>query len=90
MSVEFVIKSDNFYIFTCPHCGLYIQVHKDEINCRIFRHAIYKNNFLQINPHTSEDECNKLKETGQVYGCTKPFMLVKYNDQYMVQICGYI
>lgn len=80
---------DNDYIFKCPHCDMYIQVHKDQVNCKIFRHAVYKNNYSPVNPHAPKQECDMLVETGQVYGCCKPFRLVFSND-IVVEICDYI
>jgi len=86
-----VILENDFYVFKCPHCQQYVQVHKNEINCRIFRHAVYKNNMVPISPHASKDQCDNLVATDQVYGCAKPFMLSRNTDNdFVVEICGYI
>ena len=69
----------------CPHCHCQILI--EAINCRIFRHAVYKHNGEPINPHASEDECNRLVEEDRVLGCAKPFRL---NDQNQPEICDYI
>ena len=33
-------------IVTCPHCQQFIEVL--ELNCKIFRHGIYKKNFTAV------------------------------------------
>ena len=91
MSDNTVVLVKDFYIFKCPHCDLYTQVHKNEINCLIFRHAAFKTNMLPINPHAPKEVCDNLLETQQVYGCAKPFILIKGDkDYFTVDICGYI
>jgi hypothetical protein len=74
----------------CPHCNEVFIVAENEINCAIFRHAVYKNNYLPINPHESKDNCDKMKEQDIVYGCTKPFKIVKKDEKYSTEICDYI
>lgn len=68
----------------CPHCGLSSYI--DAINCKIFRHAVYKNNFQFIPPHAPEQVCRELVEKDQVYGCAKPFWF----DGYELRVCGWI
>lgn len=87
MSVQNI---DNFYIFNCPHCNQKIQVGKDEVNCRIFRCGIYKNNCKPIPPHTSKDECDRLKNNNLIYGCSKPFKFVTIDKINSINICDYI
>lgn len=79
----------------CPHCNTMIEV--IELNCKIFRCGIYKNNFEQIDPHLNKEECDRLYNNGLIYGCSKPFMvIVKINDEdnlkieYDSVICDYI
>ena len=78
----------------CPHCNIMIEI--IELNCKIFRCGIYKNNFQQIDPHMSENECNELLKNDSIFGCSKPFMIiVKQNDstnniEYESIICDYI
>ena len=45
---------------TCPHCQDVIIVNESQINCSIFRHAVYKNTMQQISPHESKINCDKL------------------------------
>jgi len=62
-------------IISCPHCNQSIEV--IEINCRIFRCGILKSNFTQIHPHLPKSECDRLFNEQLIYGCGKPFKLVK-------------
>jgi hypothetical protein len=69
----------------CPHCHLIVWI--EQINCRIFRHAVYKENDEPIPPHSSQEECERLVAEDKVWGCAKPFRL---NDNNEPEICGYI
>ena len=76
-------------IVQCPHCGDFISIL--ELNCQIFRHAVLISNGEQINPHASKEECDSLIEQRLVYGCAKPFRLVKTNDgAFLAEKCNYI
>jgi len=74
---------EDSYFFECPHCSCYCQVPKSQVNCGIFRHAVYSKTdlsrghveFQPINPHASKEECEKLKSEGVVLGCAQPFQL---------------
>ena len=78
-------------IFTCPHCNEIIIVNKKDLNCRIFRHGVYKNNHKQINPHLKKEICDFLVKNKLIYGCGKPFQIVYDNENnYNVVICDYI
>ena len=71
-------------LVVCPHCLHFVWI--EEINCGIFRHAIYKASGEPINPHASEEECITLVQEGLVYGCGKPFKLNALNEPL---ICDY-
>ena len=76
-------------LVSCPHCAMLILIAK--INCQIFRHGSYKINGEQIPPHTSQKECEALVSNQSIYGCGKPFRIVKNNrGENEVVICGYI
>ena len=76
-------------IITCPNCNNYIII--SELNCCIFRCGIYKNSNQQIDPHLSKEMCDKLIETNEIYGCSKPFqIIVQDNGAWIVQKCDYI
>lgn len=74
----------------CPHCNETFIVSKKDINCAIFRHAVYRNNMNPINPHMKQEECENLLNRGEVYGCAKPFKIVMKNGIYTTEICDYI
>jgi hypothetical protein len=71
-------------IVKCPHCKNSILI--SELNCKIFRHAILKSNYEQINPHSTKIECDFLIENNLIYGCGKPFKIE--NDKAL--ICEYL
>ena len=73
-------------IVLCPHCFENIVIYKNEINCAIFRHGVYKKDNNQIDPHLNKTECDNLYNSGFIYGCEKPFKLV--ND--IPEICDYL
>lgn len=72
----------------CPHCEEYIII--EQINCAIFRHGVFKNNFIQINPHLSKNECDELIKNNLIYGCGKPFKIILENNVWISVICDYI
>jgi hypothetical protein len=76
-------------IFKCPHCQDDIIVFLNEIFCKIFRHAIFKHNFEQVNPHLSKNECDKLIQNNMIFGCCKPFEIIIENNEYFVIQCDY-
>lgn len=85
------ISSDEYIICNCPHCNSQIQFFLNEINCHIFRHGIMKDTLKQIDPHLNKEECGILYATNLIYGCGKPFQLVKNEqNQYVTTICDYI
>ncbi len=87
---QFLRDCENqFFLFECPHCSCLILVAKDEVNCRIFRHGTYKSTGCQMEPHTPKAECDRLFETGEIWGCGKPFHMIG-NDKRFVEICDYI
>lgn len=83
---------DNIYFFECPHCDLLIEVEKNEINCKIFRHAVLKDSGQQINPHASKIDCDNLFSKNLVYGCAKPFKILLNENGIPITavICDYI
>lgn len=81
------MKTYDFEI-KCPHCNDYIII--EQINCGIFRHGIFKYNLLQINPHLTKLECDKLKKQDLIYGCGKPFKVVFENNEWIGIECEYI
>jgi hypothetical protein len=80
-------EEEPFFI-KCPHCDDFIYIEK--LNCRIFRHAVYKKNNEQIDPHTPKNICEKLINNNEIYGCGKPFKINTINNIHNAVICDYI
>lgn len=60
----------------CPHCtGIFI-VSQSDINCRIFRHFVFKDTLQQLNPHAPKAECDRVVEESLGYGCARPIELI--------------
>jgi hypothetical protein len=77
-------------VLECPHCQDLVFIEKKDINCAIFRHAIFKNSFEPIPPHSSKEICDELLEKKLVYGCAKPFRLVLENKNLVAKKCDYL
>ena len=83
--------NDNQYHFKCPNCDISIIVFKNELNCNIFRHAIFKDSYKQVHPHLSKEDCDFLLLNDKVFGCCKPFQIITdKNMQLHAVICDYI
>ena len=74
----------NMFIVKCPHCDMYIEILA--INCAIFRCGIFKDTYLQMNPHIPRQQCEDLKNRDLIYGCGKPFKI----ENRKAKICPYI
>ena len=76
-------------IITCPHCNEIVII--QELNCGIFRHGIMKSTHIQMDPHLNETMCVYLKTHDLIYGCGKPFQIIKKEDNVIeIKICDYI
>jgi len=75
-------------ILECPHCKEFVIIEK--LNCGIFRHGILKSNGQQINPHTNKELCDLYFDKKIIYGCGKPFQIIKNGEKFEIQICDYI
>lgn len=80
----------SFCIFECPHCQGCIQVMHSEINCGIFRHAVFVGTLESVNPHASQQECSRWVEANEVVGCAKPFRVIRGEDGFSIEPCDYI
>ena len=79
-------------IVVCPHCKEYIII--EQLNCKIFRHGILKVNLIQIDPHSSKEQCDSFINDKLIYGCGFPFKLVENMIEnkkvYTTEVCEYI
>lgn len=74
------------FVFLCPWCKQMADVPRDRLNCKIFRHGLHVGTFQPINPHASQDECERLLREGQIFeGCGKPFSF----DGQVAKKCDY-
>ena len=80
-------EQPHILVLTCPHCEGTIVVQRDELNCRIFRHAIYKHDGSQLNPHAPKEVCDQAVAADAVHGCGKPF---RVNADDKAEPCDYI
>ena len=76
-------------IVICPNCHEFVII--EQLNCKIFRHGVYKQTGVQIDPHLCEEICRELKNKNLIYGCGKPFqIIIDVNLDIQVVKCGYI
>ncbi len=75
-------------VIICPHCQDLVLI--EQLNCKIFRHAILKTTGEQINPHASKLECDYYVTNNLIYGCGKPFRIVINDNTFIPVKCDYI
>ena len=77
-------------IVICPHCLELVLI--AELNCQIFRHGTLINNGQQVNPHATKEVCDYFVVNNMIYGCGKPFRVIKKEDDetFVAIICEYI
>lgn len=75
-------------IIDCPHCGEFVFI--EQINCAIFRHAVFKNSLEPIPPHSSQEECERLMIENLILGCGNPFRIIVEQNKYKSIKCDYI
>jgi hypothetical protein len=88
----------NDIVVSCPHCREFIIIEK--LNCSIFRHGMFKQSGKQINPHSTKELCEFYINKGLIYGCGKPFTVVRRdtnktntnnsNPEFYTVVCDYI
>ncbi len=84
------LPPDVIIYLDCPHCGHLFMTTENTLACAIYRHAVLKSNMEQINPHSSEEECKNFIDNDLIYGCGKPFRVIKKDNNYEAIICDYI
>jgi hypothetical protein len=81
-------------IVECPHCKGTVVILEKQLNCKIFRHGIFKKNGNQIDPHMKKQDCEMLIRDKIIWGCGKPFKVIETNPDncktYHTEICDYI
>lgn len=61
-------------IVRCPNCKRWIEV--IQLNCAIMRCGIFKDNYSQLPPHSSKEECEQAVKNGLIFGCGSPFEII--------------
>jgi len=90
----------------CPHCvaakkedwQTWIEVDRNELNCRIFRHGCLRQPYEQrgqmvpIPPHAPKAVCDQLAAAGQIVGgCCKPYRIVDGGGgELKAVVCEYV
>lgn len=89
-SKHMVFGEGTTYI-ACPHCDMLMELPHQEINCAIYRHGVLKATGQQMDPHAPKALCDHLARNGLIYGCGKPFRVVKNRTGGLtVERCGYV
>ena len=82
---------NNISYVKCPHCNMLMEIPHQEINCAIYRHAVLKTTHQQLDPHAPKKVCDYLAQQGLIYGCGKPFQVIRdSNNNITVAKCDYI
>jgi len=86
------IEADSSYVFSCPHCDMFIQVLREDVNCQIFRHGVIRSSGEQVNQHSTKEYCDSLLNNNLVIGCCKPFKLILNDKNFVefVDLCDYL
>jgi hypothetical protein len=75
----------------CPHCGAEIEVSPFSLNCAIFRHGALIDTLEPIDPHAPRELCEWFVENRLIYGCGKPFTIMRDASGVVSAIkCGYV
>jgi len=72
-----------YMLVLCPHCLSYTMI--EQLNCRIFRHGIFKDG-SDVSPHSTKEDCDRFIALDLIWGCGKPFQII--GD--VAVVCEYI
>jgi hypothetical protein len=81
-------EKDINIVITCPHCLNYVIIEK--LQCGIFRHGVLIKTGKQIDPHANKELCDYYIKNNKIYGCGKPYQVIKEGEEYKAIICEYI
>jgi hypothetical protein len=90
-----ICTETKFLLFSCPQCRELVQVETNQLNCGIFRHAVYHDTMQLVDPHLPKEICELLVRENKVFGCCKPFQIkqsisIQGDPIYALQCCDYI
>ena len=66
---------DNELIVECPNCYGKVIIKKNDVNCCIFRHGVWKSTNSPLDPHASKEVCDNAVRKNLILGCGLPFRL---------------
>jgi hypothetical protein len=72
------------FLIACPHCGGAVDVPRNQVNCRIFRHGCDRRG-VPLPPHASRRAC--AAQADPRFGCGRPFTFDGVNPP---RPCDYI
>ena len=76
-------------VVSCPHFNDPVLIEK--LNCCIFRHGILIASGKQVDPHSPKELCDFYVLRNKIYGCGKPFKIVRdEKDKLVAVVCDYI
>ena len=76
-------------LLTCPNCNDFVLIEK--LNCRIFRHGVFKMSGKQVYQHSTKEQCEIYITKNLIYGCGKPFNVIKdVSGNFTTEICDYL
>lgn len=67
-------------ILRCPYCSLPISLNSDFTDGKIFVHGKMKKNGKDIKSDLPADWYQYLRDNELIYGCAKPFVVVRHNS----------
>lgn len=84
------IRAHSMIVLVCPHCQGTVVVDPQELNCRIFRHGVFRTTGEPIHPHAPREECERLVAAGAIFGCGGPFRVERTAEGEHAVVCDYI
>ena len=77
----------DYLVLKCPHCNDLVFIYLSELNCRIFRHGVFKKGFVGVYQHSTKAECEQYVKDDLIVGCGKPFLI---DETLNAVVCDYI
>jgi hypothetical protein len=77
----------NLFHYQCPHCELWIQVRREDLNCKIFRHGVFIDSGKPIDPHASKGDVES--QSHNILGCGGPHMIYNDTGKWYVRACSW-
>ena len=86
--IDEIDEIDEIIITPCPHCFEEVLVYLNNVNCGMFRHAVFISSGELIPSNFTKEVCERLIEEEKVYGCGKLFQIIFQEDgKLRAEIC---